>query len=45
MHDCPDCGETCDCDSEDTWFDDYDDCEHVCEPDDDEYEKEETEYE
>ena len=21
MHECPDCGQACDCDGEDTWFD------------------------
>lgn len=45
MHECPDCGQACDCDGEDTWYD-FDSpeamcCEHECEEfDDDEYEEE-----
>lgn len=32
MHECPDCGQACDCDQEDTWNDAAaDDCEHWCE--------------
>lgn len=31
-HDCPECGEVCFCDGDDTWFDDADDCTHNCEP-------------
>lgn len=32
MHECPQCGDICDCDNEDTHFDDYDDeCLHECE--------------
>lgn len=34
MHDCPECGQACDCDSEDTWIDSPDWCEHDCEPED-----------
>jgi len=30
-HECPDCGQACYCDMEDVWLDDYDDCEHDCE--------------
>ncbi len=34
MHDCLDCGQACDCDGEDTWFDDPpDDCAHGCDDD------------
>lgn len=43
MHDCPECGEACDCDGEDTWFDNYPGCRHQCEPDDDEDTDEEEE--
>lgn len=42
MHECPECGQACDCDNEDTWFDSPVDCLHDCEdldsledPDDD----------
>lgn len=40
MHDCPDCGEACDCDGEDTWVDINDECcDHSCDPDpEDDYE-------
>ena len=33
MHECPECGQACDCDGEDTWFDYYFDidCNHECE--------------
>lgn len=33
MHECPDCGEVCDCFGEDTWYSwPYNmDCEHQCE--------------
>jgi hypothetical protein len=34
MHDCPDCGQACDCDGEDTWNEDVEDCVHNCELDD-----------
>lgn len=30
MHECPDCGFACDCDGEDTWFEEYPDCECDC---------------
>lgn len=32
MHECPDCGQACDCDGEDTWyeFDEIEECSHVC---------------
>jgi len=30
MHECPECGQACDCDGEDTWFDNYTNCEHEC---------------
>lgn len=34
MHDCPDCGQACDCDGEDTWIDyESDNCIHDCDPD------------
>lgn len=33
MHECPDCGQACDCDGEDTWLDE-DECEHLCDPND-----------
>jgi len=36
MHDCPNCGQACDCDGEDTWNDAASfDCEHDCEEEDD----------
>lgn len=32
MHDCPYCEQACDCDGEDTWFDEPEDiCTHDCE--------------
>lgn len=31
MHSCPDCGQACDCDGEDVWWDEYDACDHECE--------------
>jgi hypothetical protein len=32
MHECPQCGQACACDGEDTWFDEApDDCECECE--------------
>jgi hypothetical protein len=31
MHDCPYCGETCDCDGEDLWHDNYYQCSCECE--------------
>lgn len=38
MHDCPECGQACDCDVEDTWFDEVEQCDHSCDEDDsDEY--------
>lgn len=38
MHSCPDCDQACDCDGDDTWFDDVDECCHDCDedPEDDE---------
>lgn len=30
MHECPYCGEVCDCDGEDIWWDDVDECSHDC---------------
>ncbi len=30
-HSCPDCGQACYCDGEDTWWDEYDECIHECE--------------
>jgi hypothetical protein len=35
MHDCPECGEACDCDGEDTWFENYPNCAHQCAEEDD----------
>ena len=37
MHECPDCGQTCDCDGEDLWHDwPFNlDCTHECEDEDD----------
>jgi len=32
MHECPECGQTCDCDGEDVWHDNYANCGHSCEP-------------
>jgi hypothetical protein len=32
MHECPDCGQACDCDGEDTWWNNYDQCEHWHDP-------------
>ena len=43
MHECPECGKACDCDGEDTWFENYQFCECDCwyEPDyDSDYELE-----
>lgn len=41
MHECVECGYGCDCDIEDTWNEQPDDCTHVCddegESDDDTY--------
>ena len=35
MHDCPDCGQACACDGEDTWNDEAsEDCVHDCDPQD-----------
>jgi len=35
MHDCLDCGMACDCDCDDTWFDEApDDCSHQCDDED-----------
>lgn len=31
MHECWNCGQACDCDGEDTWWDNYEDCECECE--------------
>lgn len=30
MHSCPKCDQACDCDNEDTWWDDFDGCTHIC---------------
>jgi hypothetical protein len=33
MHSCPDCGQACDCDGEDTWIDENEEtCSHACDP-------------
>lgn len=40
MHECPNCGQACACDGEDTWFDEWANCECPCddeEADDDLY--------
>jgi hypothetical protein len=41
MHECPECGQACDCDGEDTWNNigssDWLNCEHECEDMDDDY--------
>lgn len=34
MHTCPICGQVCDCDLDDTWYDDVEICNHVCEDED-----------
>ena len=35
MHECPECGQACACDQEDTWLDsESESCEHQCEPGD-----------
>lgn len=39
MHDCPECGQACDCDEEDTWIEDdeiFEQCIHECEDFEDE---------
>ena len=33
-HECPECGQACYCDIEDTWWDDVDECFHDCDPQD-----------
>jgi hypothetical protein len=43
MHECPKCGEICDCYGEDTWYSwpENLDCVHACEPDyEDEHDRE-----
>lgn len=36
MHDCPECYQACDCDGEDTWFDDIEfSCFHECDEEED----------
>lgn len=35
MHECPDCGEQCDCDGADHQQPAPEDCKHTCEPPDD----------
>lgn len=37
MHECPDCGQACDCDGEDTWFDEVEECDCDCWRDDEGY--------
>jgi hypothetical protein len=38
MHECPFCGDVCDCDCDDTWgLPVPDDCPHVCNDTDDDY--------
>ena len=36
MHECPECGQACDCDGEDIWNDFFQACDHDCEPMEDE---------
>jgi len=36
-HECPECGQACYCDMEDVWWDDYEDCEHECDEDDEDW--------
>lgn len=45
MHECPYCGEVCDCDMDDTWdLPIPNDCPHVCKDDeDDDFDDEESE--
>lgn len=31
MHECQICGQACDCDGEDTWFENVANCAHECE--------------
>jgi len=39
-HECPECGELCDCDKEDIYWDEApDDCSHDCAPEIDDYEE------
>jgi hypothetical protein len=41
MHECSACGQACDCDGEDTWFDDLNtflNCSHDCEEERDDFE-------
>lgn len=33
-HECPVCGQACYCDIEDVWEDDFEDCQHDCDPQD-----------
>ena len=36
MHSCPDCGQACDCDGEDTWIEENEEeCIHECDPEED----------
>jgi hypothetical protein len=38
MHECPECGQACDCDGEDTWMTSAaNDCTHGCDEPDDDY--------
>lgn len=37
MHECPDCGQACDCDGEDVWTDYNRNCAHICKEDDDDF--------
>lgn len=46
MHECPDCGQACTCDGDDTWFENVTYCVHDCDDfdGDDEYDREEAEF-
>ena len=46
MHECPECGQVCDCDGEDTWYENVTACVHDCDDQDfdDDYDREEAEF-
>jgi hypothetical protein len=45
MHECPDCGQVCCCDQDDTWNDAAsDECEHECTEYDDDDDGEDDDY-
>lgn len=48
MHECPECGQACDCDQDDTWFDDLQtmlSCTHQCDGIYDEDDSDDFDYE